>query len=294
MITLVEKQAVVNQKKDVILSNKMEFNRIYLLTDFSEHARNACKYAIDAFGLSVDYFLINTFSVRGGAATLIDIEELAHQESLDDLKREVEMLKDYVGNFDFKIDYFSKNGSTVDGINNLLEDFPAELVVVGSKGISKLDDFLIGSVTASIMRGVSKPVLAVPISAKYQQMDRIVLASDLLNSSKPSVVDTLKMLKDKFHSSVSSVTVRQNAEELSTEENEMLSALSANEVLDNVVVLSEANVSKSLMDYCKNHEADMLVIVAKHTSFFKRFFHKSVTKELVNHEILPILVLEDN
>ncbi len=294
MITLVETQAVVDQRQRTILNNKMEFKRIYLLTDFSEHSRNAAKYAIDAFGLSVDYFLINTFSVRSGAATLIDIEELAHQESLDDLKREVEKLQLYVGNVDFKIDYFSKNGATVDGINNLLVDFPAELIVVGSKGMSKLDDFLIGSVSASIMRGVKKPVLAVPISAKYAQMDRVVLASDLLNSSKPAVIDMLKMLKNKFHAFVSSVTVRQNEEPLNNEENALLAALSTTEFIDSVEVLREANVSKSLMDYCKTNSADMLVIVAKHTSFFKRFFHKSVTKELVNHEILPILVLEDN
>jgi len=274
------------------LDSKMDFKIIYLLTDFSDHARNAANYAIDAFGEDVQYVLINSYIVRTSAATLIDIEDIAHQESLVQLKEEEKVLKAKFPNL--KLETISKYGTPVDVINLYLEDLPADLIVVGSKGISKLDEILIGSVTTSIMRGVHRPVLAVPLKAKYEKMDRIVLASDLVNANKPQVLGMMKSLKNTFGSHVSGATVKMDNKELSSEEEQLLSKLESIESLDEISVIRDSNISKGLMDYCDQSRADMLVVVAKHTSFFKRFFHKSITKELVNHEVLPILVLEDN
>lgn len=274
------------------LENQMDFKIIYLLTDFSDHAKNAGQYAIEAFGTEVQYVLINSYIVRTSAATLIDIEDIAHQESVQNLEIEEKSLREKFPGI--KLEAISKYGTPVDVINDLLDDLPADLIVVGSKGISRLDEILIGSVTTSIMRGVHKPVLAIPIKAKYEKMSQIVLASDLQNANKPTVIETVGKLKNTFEAHISAATVKMDTSDLSAEEKSLLGKLEELEPLDEISVLRDKNISKGLMDYCDNVDADMLVVVAKHTSFFKRFFHKSITKELVNHEILPILVLEDN
>lgn len=270
----------------------MDFKIIYLLTDFSDHARNAGQYAIEAFGTEVRYILINSYIVRTSAATLIDIEDIAHQESVQNLEIEENSLREKFPGI--KLEAISKYGTPVDVINDLLDDLPADLIVVGSKGISRLDEILIGSVTTSIMRGVHKPVLSIPIKAQYEKMSQIVLASDLQNANKPTVIETVGKLKNTFKSHVSGATVKLDTSDLTAEEKGLLDKLEKMESLDEVRVLHDKNISKGLMDYCDSIDADMLVVVAKHTSFFKRFFHKSITKELVNHEILPILVVEDN
>lgn len=275
-------------------NQRMEFKTIYLLTDFSDHSRNASKYAIDAFGSSVNYLLINTVNIRSSAGTLIDIEQIAHQESLQSLKNEEEELKAYAGNVELDIELICKSGSAPDVINELIPLINADLIVVGSKGRSKLDEILIGSITTAIIRGVKKPVLAVPVGAKFEQMDQIVLASDLTNSTKPNVIEMITALKHKFKAKISGTSIKVDDEPLTDEENKLLSSLEGVEVINDFSIVRNSNVSKAVMDFCDTNHADLLVVVAKHTSFFKRFFHKSVTKELVNHEILPILVLEDN
>lgn len=270
----------------------MEFKTIYLLTDFSDHAKNAADFAISAFGMDVNYVLINSYLVRTSAATLIDIEEIAHQESLEQLKDEEGRLKSkYAG---LKLEYVSKNGTPVDTINDLNEIDPVDLVVVGSKGISRLDEILIGSVTTSIMRGVHKPVLSVPLKARFDKMKKMVMASDLHNANKPNVVKTVGKFKTNFDAHVAAATVKMDENDFTDEERKLLAELENIEHLDEIAVVKDKNISKGIMNYCDKSDADMLVVVSKHTSFFQRFFHKSITKELVNHEILPILVLEDS
>ncbi len=274
-----------------LIKNQMEFNVIYLLTDFSEHAKNASQYAIDAFGTNANYVLINSYEVRSTAATLINIEEIAHQESMIHLENEEERLLKIYPNL--KVEKLSKAGSAVNVVNNFLADYEADLVVVGSKGISKLDEILIGSTSSAVIRGVHKPVLTVPLNAKFNKMDSIVFGSDLVNSNKKENLEITKVLKDRFHAKVSAATVKMSNSDLTTEEQSLVDQLTKTEVMDEISIIRDSDVSKGLMDFCKESSADLLVVVAKHTSFFKRFFHKSITNDLVNHEILPILVLED-
>ena len=283
-----EVQSRLNRDKQKL----MDFKTIYLLTDFSDHAKNAADYAISAFGKDVSYVLINSYLVRTSAATLIDIEEIAHQESLEQLKDEESRL--FTKYSDLKLQSVSKNGTPVDTINDLNEIDPVDLIVVGSKGISRLDEILIGSVTTAIMRGVHKPVLAIPLKARFDKMDKLVMASDLHNANKPNVINAIIQFKSHFDAHTAAATVKMDEKDFTEEEQKLMKELEKVEPLDEIVVIKDTNISKGLMDYCDKVDADLLVVVAKHTSFFKRFFHKSITKELVNHEILPILVLEDS
>lgn len=283
-----EVQSRLNRDKQKL----MDFKTIYLLTDFSDHAKNAADYAISAFGKDVSYVLINSYLVRTSAATLIDIEEIAHQESLEQLKDEESRL--FTKYSDLKLQSVSKNGTPVDTINDLNEIDPVDLIVVGSKGISRLDEILIGSVTTAIMRGVHKPVLAIPLKARFDKMDKLVMASDLHNANKPNVIKAISQFKSHFDAHTAAATVKMDEKDFTEEEQKLMKELEKVEPLDEIVVIKDTNISKGLMDYCDKVDADLLVVVAKHTSFFKRFFHKSITKELVNHEILPILVLGDS
>ena len=270
----------------------MEFKVIYLLTDFSEHAKNASEYAINAFGTDISYVLINSYEIRGSASTLINLEEIAHQESLMHLEAERERLVALHPNL--TIEAWSKSGSIVNVINKYMSDHEADIVVTGSKGMSKLDEILIGSTTSAIIRGVHKPILTVPLKAKFINMDQIVFGSDLVNANKAENMDLLDSFKKRYNGQISAATVKSGGLELTSEEQTLIRHLTEADAIDQVSIIRDEDISKGLMDFCEESSADLLIVVAKHTSFFKRFFHKSVTKDLVNHEALPILVLEDN
>jgi nucleotide-binding universal stress UspA family protein len=271
-----------------------EFKTILLMTDFSAHSKNACRYAIETFGFEPTYFLINTYEIKGSAATLIDIEGLAHQDSLEGLKEQEDDLRALFPSAKLKLNSVVKRGAPAHVINKFSKVENADLIVVGSKGISKLDEILIGSVTSAIMRGTELPVLSIPLGAKPSRLEQVVLASDLVNVKKENTVVPIKMLKNKFKSYVTTVTVADKSNKNLIENEASIATLKNESFSDEFVVLENQDISQAVTKYCAENKTDLLVVVAKHTGFFQRFFHKSITTELVNHESLPILVLEDS
>ena len=53
------------------------------------------------------------------------------------------------------------------------------------------------------------------------------------------------------------------------------------------------NVAEEVTKFCQEKNANLLVILPKHTGFFDRLFHHSVSKELVEQAKMPILSLEN-
>jgi nucleotide-binding universal stress UspA family protein len=271
-----------------------EIKTIYLLTDFSEHAKNACEYAINAFGGNIQYVLMNAFDIKTSAATLIDIKELVHQESLECLEEESKRITSLFPAWQLKLISVSKAGSAIDALNYYANITPADLIVVGTKGKSKMTDLLIGSTTYRVIRNAKTPVLTIPIGAKFSKLDQFVFASELMESTENSTLRIVDALKRKFNAYISAASVRTDSKELSEQDKKLIDKLNMFSFVDEMNILSNPNITAELLHFCSHKKADLLIIVAKHTSFFKRFFHKSITKELLSHENLPILVLENN
>lgn len=272
----------------------IEIQTIYLLTDFSEYAKNACQYAITAFGGNVQYILINAFDIKTSAATLIDIKELVHQESLENLEEESKRIASLFPTWHLKLITISRAGSAIDALTYYSKITPADIIVVGTKGKSKLTDLLIGSTTYNVIRNAKSPVLTVPLGATFTKFDQLVFATDLMEPTKTSTERMVHFLKRKFNAYISAASVRSDSKELSEQDIRSMDKLNNSNIVDEMNVLSNANIATELLNFCSHKKADLLIVVAKHTSFFKRFFHKSITKELVSHENLPILVLENN
>lgn len=272
----------------------IEIQTIYLLTDFSEYAKNACQYAITAFGANVQYVLINAYDIKTSAATLIDIKELVHQESLENLEEESKLITALFPTWHLKLITISREGSAIDALTYYSKITPADIIVVGTKGKSKLTDLLIGSTTYNVIRNAKSPVLTVPLGATFTKFDQLVFATDLMEPTKTSTERMVHFLKRKFNAYISAASVRSDSKELTEQDLRSMDKLNDSNMVDEMNVLSNANIATELLNFCSHKKADLLIVVAKHTSFFKRFFHKSITKELVSHENLPILVLENN
>ncbi|MCC7453353.1 MAG: universal stress protein, partial [Crocinitomix sp.] len=146
----------------------------------------------------------------------------------------------------------------------------------------------------NVIRNAKSPVLTVPLGATFTKFDQLVFATDLMEPTKTSTERMVHFLKRKFNAYISAASVRSDSKELSEQDIRSMDKLNNSNIVDEMNVLSNANIATELLNFCSHKKADLLIVVAKHTSFFKRFFHKSITKELVSHENLPILVLENN
>ncbi|MBD3637343.1 MAG: universal stress protein [Crocinitomicaceae bacterium] len=266
--------------------NVEKVKSIILLSDFSEPARNAIKYAIDAFGDQVEYHLVNAYYARTSSATLLDLNEMLAKESEQGLTDELNWIKETFPDLNLTIKSHSIFGSPVDAIKRLKRLVESDLVVMGTKGASGVDAVLFGSVASTVIRATVIPVISVPPDCQFNGFKEIVFATDGQELENTEVLAPIEKLHKQFNSEITLFSVERNGKHVDWNhtgikiENAHHSSVAGNDVAEEVT------------KYCNEKSADLLVILPKHTGFFDRLFHRSISKELVEQAKLPILSLE--
>lgn len=263
------------------------FKSIALLTDFSEAAKNSIRYAVDAFGDEVQYHLVNSFYARSSSATLIDLNDVLAKESEAELTKEKKWMTETFSKLNLKVKTHSIFGSPVDAVKKLKRVEALELIIMGTKGATGLAAVLFGSVAAHVIRNTIVPVISVPPLSKFSGFTHMVFATDSKVSSIHSV-EPIQKIQDKFNSKLDIVTV-----DVANEGKDIVH-LEPNLLKAKHVCLEGKQVAETVVDYCHEIGADLLVVLPKHTGIFNRLFHHSISKELVQKAQLPILSLEND
>jgi len=264
---------------------------ILLMTDFSENAKNAIKYAINMFGEEVDYLLLNTYIVRENTGSFLSVSDKVKAMSEKAMFKEMAFIKsEFAQLVNLKISDVLLRGGAIDGVNQLKEKKEIDLIVMGTKGASGITKFLVGSVTASVVQETGLPVLIIPEKEEYVPYKKIVFATDFSHKVKQELLTPLQYIAQKFKAEVNLLNVQLIND--SPSEFNMLGLIENVEVTIETIDAKEADVSKDIEQYCKKEEADMLTVVAHHNTFFEGLFHQSVSQELIYHAQLPILALD--
>jgi nucleotide-binding universal stress UspA family protein len=277
-------------KEETVMTSTLEkktFNKIIILTDFSEAARNAIKYAIDAFGNEVEYELVNSYYARTSSATLLDINDMLAKDSETGLAGDMEWIKEQYPDLDLTINVLSLFGSPVDAIRKLHKNITQDLVIMGTKGASGIDAVLFGSTAATVIRTTVVPVISVPPSCSFKGFNEIVLTTDGSDNYGDSVFDPLEKMQTKFGSKVTVLTIENDGKKVD------LQGMDFPFEVNMYTKLQDKNIVDTIVNYCEEDNADLMVLTPQHTGFFERLFHKSISKELVTRASMPILSLEN-
>lgn len=267
--------------------NKEVITSVILLTDFSEPAKNAIRYAVDAFGEDVEYNLVNSYYARTSSATLLDLNDMLAKESEQGLAEELEWIRGNYPNLNLNINTHSIFGSPIDAIKKLKRTHESDLVVMGTKGSSGVDAILFGSVASSVIRATVIPVISVPPSSRFKGFDELVFASDGKEINNLNIFEPIEKIQKQFNSQVDVFSVEVNGKRISH------AGLAFNIQNAHYSTEKNENIAEAITGFCKEKEADLLVILPKHTGFFDRLFHKSISKELIEQANMPILALEN-
>ena len=264
---------------------------ILLMTDFSDNAKNAIQYAIEMFGEEVEYILLTTYIVRENSGSFTSIAGRIKEISEEELSDELGFIqKQFPKHPNLKITTHSRRGTPLDGVKTMSNQYPIDLIVMGTKGASGLGKILIGSVTASIVKGISLPVLIVPERAKYQAIKKIVFAVDDFKQNN-DLLSPLISIAQRERSELHLLTVLKTGEATSKEQH-LLASLK--EVKQETVYVEGEDISEEIEKYATQNAIDLIAVVSHHNKFFDRLFHKSISQELVFHAKLPILALDDS
>jgi len=272
---------------------------ILLMTDFSKNARNAIKYAIQAFGEDMEYILMTSYIIRSAPASVVNIARRVEENCEEDLKSDLDFIKSTFPEYpNLKITTLCEYGDPSDVLKTIQKQNIIDLVVMGTKGASGLIKVLVGSVTASVIRSTPLPVLAVPENAAFTTFDKIVFASDLHPIQNENLVKPLKQIAEKFDSDVMLLKVLRKGGMSKEKANSEIGKLEHSGYLSGLNkswnFVESDHLSTAIEQFCEENQAGLLVVIARHSEFFDRIFHSSVSQQLVFHAKLPILALDDS
>lgn len=273
-------------------------------TDFSDQSEQAFHFAIKLFDDVVKrgelsciflhaYPLVTNTQPQAGA--YISTAVMAVNEGLEVKHKELTALvarwtKQYPK---LQCSEILSKGASVPTIRQIAEEEKVDMIVMGASGISGLERVVLGSNAGALAEKAPCPVLIVPSHASVKMPERILFATDFKNLSNVHILDPLRSMAEKFNSDLMLLHIYKEDRKEEDTGIEMVEGLSDYFGLSkfDYFFLEDDDTIKGIEDFVSGYSADMLTLVAQERNFFQRLFHKSVTKELLVHSKIPLLIL---
>jgi len=140
------------------------FKRLLVPVDFSDAsvaalatAQDLCR-ALDAEIRVVHVHQLQVPYVGDGGFYVPEVDE---EEIMEERKQELETFVKQHGDAQISISSEVRLGDPETGINEIADEFKADMIIMGTHGRSGLSHLLMGSVTESVLRHANVPLLAV-------------------------------------------------------------------------------------------------------------------------------------
>jgi nucleotide-binding universal stress UspA family protein len=274
---------------------------ILVLVDFSEHSKNAAKYAFSAaqhYNANVllynAYYVPNTTVAEGGMyqqyyGDYSEFEKNSYKK-LEELGQELSAAADSGQPGVPKIAYSNDLGRIGDTIKELLLKNDIWFVVMGEKRGVFWEDLLAGSNSASILRNALCPVLLVPDHVKFSPFNLVTLAVSSFGQEEISALNFITHLLAGREAEIRIVHVTGTPSPAAISITEKLNT--ENIFIENIsfYTIKGKDIEEVLEDYVKKEQSDLLVLVRKEHELVEGLLHKSVTRKLIANHQVPSLV----
>lgn len=279
--------------------------KILVPVDFSKPSEAALNYALHfAQIIGAEIILLHVACAPLPSATNYHLHVGLLKEEVEKGKAKLE---EYVNRFS-ELTYVDGNGKlkitpvleSEDGIIPSIEkvssEYEAFLVVMGTHGMTRAEEVLLGSITADIIASEDTPaVLAVPINSKFSPWERIVYAADFSEKDK-KVIEILLELASYFPTAKVDYLHISNEKERIEDIDRLYQLKSAFKqtpvsILDFRFKENE-DLGEGIDSYLDKYETSILVMLTHHRNFFESLWHRSKAKEISFHTDIPLLVLK--
>ncbi|WP_010135854.1 universal stress protein [Ochrovirga pacifica] len=203
--------------------------------------------------------------------------------------------KDYLE--DVSVDLVIKHYALFPEIGVLAKELNADLIIMGSHGVSEHDDFFLGSNTEKVVKTSKIPVLVIKKEIDSIDFDKVVYVSDFKTESveayqKAKTFFNLIKVKPKllFINKADGGFV--STKEMETRFQNFLQKADGN--LDNLSYFDnydDYTVLDGVKYYVEKNNISLVSIATHGKSSISKFFNHSVSLEIANHLETPVLTL---
>ncbi len=270
--------------------------KILVPTDFSENAENALNYAAELSSkMKSEITLFHVYYIPV-PATDVPVVFLTEKEVRDEAELKLANAKGKFAEKYSNIKIITKAilGLSTDEIIEEAIDGAHDLIVMGTLGAGGISGFLIGTNTSSIVSNATCPVLAVPNGVKYSGIKKIVFAANYGVDDFENVFEAIDWAKSNeaelilLHVATGNLNEAVEFAEIQGFK-EQVERESQYEKIS-FRLLKESDVYNGINLFLEDIGADLLIINKRNRSFVEGLFSRSLTRRMVIHSHIPLLV----
>jgi nucleotide-binding universal stress UspA family protein len=183
---------------------------------------------------------------------------------------------------------------TFSGIIDYSKELNSDLIIMGSQGATGLKEMFIGSNTEKVVRNSDIPVLVVKDGFGEFNMSKFIFASSFKDEVKPSFERLLNFLK-KFNAEVHLLFVNtvhnfESTKKTSKRMREFISEF--NMPKHTLNIYNDRSIEKGILNFSKEIKADVIALNTHQRSGLSSMFNESVSEDLVNHALRPVITFK--
>lgn len=279
--------------------------KILLPTDFSEQAEFAMEYAcqiakksdavvhvfhlIDMSGF-IDYAAIgNSYSMLGTTSGIGFDEKVLQSLSENAEEKMDEFIKKFSSmgvKFERKIEF----GNAFQLITEEVKEKEIDLVVMGSKGASGVEEFLVGSNTEKVVRHVQCPIITVKSKVDFNNVKDIVYASKFTHDETHVMNELRKIIALSGAKLHLLRVVTPNAFESTRTIKVLINKYAEKHKLENftINIYNDAVEEDGIIYFSRDIEADMIALSTHGRTGLMHLLSGSIAEDVVNHAKRPV------
>lgn len=185
-------------------------------------------------------------------------------------------------------------GNPFAGISKEIVDAKADIVIMGSKGSSGIEEVLIGSNTEKVVRNASCPVLTIKSQVSPKDIHKVVFASDF-NEVPGDVVARLKTAVSTINAELHLVKINTPSifENTRSSKEKMKAFVEDFEVeAASMEVYNSASEEDGILEYADDMNADMIAMATHGRTGFLHLLSGSIAEDVVNAAKRPVWTMK--
>ena len=277
---------------------------ILLLTDFSDNSCNAIEYALSFYQKTVCNFHILHVSKINHFNTH-ENRHITGKEEIDEVfikpvKEQLERLKKRIinhptNNKNHKFYTLADYSLFIDSVRKHVKEKEIDMIVMGTKGASKLQQFILGSNAGNVITKVHCTTLVIPESVKYSTLKEIAFPTDFVLPYTPQVLQPIFEILEKENPSLRIVHINKEKSLLNIDQQNNKNLLE--DLLENYNYSFHSLTSKktehAVQLFVESRDVNMIVMIAKNLNYFQQILFHSKVEKISYHTSIPFLVLHE-
>ena len=275
--------------------------KILYPTDFSPSAENAFIFALqiaDHLGASIITLHafnrpdISNFNLPD---TLREVYDSIDLDAFENYEDEVPVLRDIAtdhGYYHVPMVHVLEEGASVSAILRTANKNKADLIVMGTTGAGKMEQFFFGTVTGKVLEEAHCPVVVVPYTATFDGViDNIGVATNF-TPEDAKLIEALRKFRDVMGCHLHVIHI--DTEEGSNAEEAMKTFCSPwqQDKQMSKHCVQHKDINEGLDEFVKDKNIDLLALLSTRRTWFDEIFQKNRAKELSFQHAIPLLVYQ--